>query len=210
MNKMKIIGVLCFLLIFSCNKTDEIENIPVQVCENQSEMHFYGIINDSLKCFNEGVNNYQRYFGTTHNPLEGNLPLSRFVLGLDTSPITAGDEFIYLYTPVVNTEDIEQIKQLFPKRKLTVEERNEFKLLYFNIISVENEIPIEVEYFESNFASDLAFIEVLDFDIIQSIPHTKIKVKISLNCKLYDSSGQLKKEIVSGELTGLIYAYDYE
>lgn len=203
--KVILFGVGISFFIFSCSKMGELEPEKDNlICENQSEFHFSGIINDSLKCFNDGVNNYQRYSGSITSYFEG----SRFVIGMDTYPVGIGDEFIFLRTPVVATEDPEQISSLFPIRELTIGERSEFKLTYNNVLKVENGHPQEIDYLFGDFEDDSSKIEVLDFSITQSNPNSIFKVKIIINCKLFDRNGQLKSELVSGELTGLIYAND--
>ena len=64
--------------------------------------------------------------------------MGRFVFGINTWPLTIGYEAIFIYTPLVNTEDADKVAALFSRGKLNLEQRKDFKLYYDTIIDVDN------------------------------------------------------------------------
>lgn len=201
---------MCLLfIIISCDNEDETLPITEQKCEIQSEYFFTGIVNDTLKCFNKGINNYQWYSGGSY---QGDTINGRFMIGMDTYPVSVDDEHIFIYTPIVNTSDPEKISALFPKGMLTNDEKSNFILHYNIVTNVEEGLYPEMEYLKAKFYEESSSIEVIDFFKVSYNPiyisSSVFYIKLLINCNLYDSSGNLKYSLVSGELGGLIYSSD--
>ncbi len=198
-----IFVIVFFLFITSCNKKNDGFN---STCDNKTEFHFSGFVNNNLKCFNQDVQNYQLYIGSSGNSDEGYPPLGRYVIGMNTWPITVGDEYIILSTPVIDLEDPSKVPPIFPLRELTLNERSKFQLEYSYITSVEN-IPYEREIQTANFDNNSS-IEIISFEEVYSDTDFIFKISLLISCRLYDKFGDLKGEIKHGELTGLIYVHD--
>lgn len=198
---ISIFVIVFFLFITSCSKKNDGFN---STCDNKTEFHFSGFVNNNLKCFNQDVQNYQLYIGASG--ISDEAPLGRYMIGMNTWPVTVGDENIFLSTPVIDLEDPSKVPPIFPLRELTLNERSKFQLEYGYITSVEN-IPYEREIHTANFDNNSS-IEIISFEEIDSNTNSIFKVSLLISCKLYDKSGNLKGEIKHGELTGLIYVYD--
>lgn len=206
------LGLLFLFLSYSCSEDDGgNEPFEEQTCTILSEYYFSGYINDTLYCFNEGIDNYQRYSGSTFY-YEDTIN-AKFTIGIDTYPLSVDDKHIYLRTPLVDSYDLDKISDLFPIRKLTSDEIKLFELNYNIIVNADKKNTFERERFKCNFDDESSSIEVIDFKNVY-IPNlhsgTIFKVKLLINCTFYDSLGNIKSELVSGEMTGLIFVNDVQ
>jgi hypothetical protein len=188
------------LSFFGCDNYDE-PIYPSPFCYISSNYHFSGDIKGVSKSFINNHQNYQQYVGSTMNSVED--PMGRFVFGINTWPLTIGDEAIFIYTPLVNTEDADKVAALFPRGKLNLEQRKDFKLYYDSIIDVNN---YQYERLEGKFDENSS-IEICKIEkVYSSSGYTNYKIRMIFNCKLYNVglNGESKGVIKSGEITGLI------
>jgi hypothetical protein len=190
-------GLTTIVLLFACRKEPK-EKI---LCYNQTECHFSGIVNGIVKCFNEGINNYQGYSGTN---LSGDLKFGSILIGMNTYPVRVGDENIYLVTPIIEVKNLDQIDSIFPVRKLTQEEISNFKIYYELITETNNNFPVRYSTLTGKLNKDSS-IEIVSFEATNTNSYTLVKIKLRISCKLYDSSNMQTGEIKSGELAGKIY-----
>ncbi|TXG35621.1 hypothetical protein [Seonamhaeicola maritimus] len=209
---MKKILTLIVLTVFffTCSETVKEETAIVEEspCRNAKEFHFSGYINDDVKCFNDGIQDYQRYSG---GEVEGHeAPIGRFVMGMDTWPVNNGDEALFIYTPKANTKDVEDIKAKLPLGELSLEQRQEFLLRYRVVLDVADIHNMKTHQLNAKFDNDSS-INIYKIEELHNYlfyTGTILKVSMLISCNLYDRDNNLAGEIRSGDFTGLIYVDD--
>lgn len=195
---------LILLLFFtSCSKDIVSEDDHVPTCEIKTDYYFSGKINGEQKCFDSGIQNYQKYVGTYTNYRDSLPPYGSFVIGIDTNPISVNDEHLHLYSPITNLEDPSEIPYKFPIRELTSKERSEFKLKFVQITGMEDGLVTETQWLDGIFDDD-STIEVISFEEFERSTSILYKVCIGFNCNLYNDNGELTGIIEDGELKGEI------
>jgi hypothetical protein len=123
---------------------------------------------------------------------------------MDTYPAKAWDERIFLITPYVDIKNLKQIDSILPVRKLTREERSNYKIYYDLITETYDGFPAKYTTMTGIFNKDSS-LEIVSFQATNTNAYTLVKVKLRFSCKLYDSIDRQIGEIKSAELAGKIY-----
>lgn len=207
----------CFLvvgiLLNSCNKDEDIfpnkpdlKDSDISKFYNPDDFYFTGIINDRYFHLTEGKNNYQHYSGSQSSSSEGMLPMGRFYSGIDTYPVSVGDEMLFIISPLVDMSSKDQIKAMFSKRVLTLEEKREYILRYGKVMKAENGIPEIIENYYGTFDEN-SKLEITSFREQISIDAVTFQIAFQFECKLFDENKVLKGEIKQGEMVTLAYLW---
>ena len=193
--------IFFFLIICACDNDDESQE--VEVCSVLEDNHFIGYIDGDLKEFVEGEKNYQRYVG---GEIEGiDAPKGRFVFGINTWPLNAGDESAFMYTPKINTEDFNEVVAVFPIGELNLWQRKNFRFRYTVLDKVEGHI---IRVLEGRFDENSS-IEVCSLSLIPNTgSNIFYSVSLEFSCNLYTLDGELKGQLTNGSMTGVIHVYN--
>lgn len=202
---IKKVSIFCLALIvfyffFGCADNDDPNDLKNTSCNVSQDYHFKGSVNGLIKSFVAGSKNYQRY---GHSEVEGSeAPKGLFVFGINTWPLSIGDESIFMYTPKVNTTDPADIALAFPLGELSASQRKEFRVLYKVLLDVDN---YRTNTLEGKFDADSS-IQICNIESVAGLgTNTQLRVRMIFSCKLYSLDGELKGEIENGKITGLIH-----
>ncbi|TYA71617.1 hypothetical protein [Seonamhaeicola marinus] len=208
----RLTTILISIFFVACNTPDakqEEDDILQALCLNSAEFHFSGYINDEVKCFSDGLGNYQRYSG---GAIEGHEdPIGVFTMGINTWPLNNGDEAIFINTPKVDTKNANDVIAKLPIGELPLQQRQEFHLWYRvidQIRDVSNMITTELEAkFDENSAITITEVEKENNDLYDG---TTLKVSMTISCRLYDQDDKMSGSIESASFTGRIYVNDID
>ncbi len=118
-----------------------------------------------------------------------------------------GDEWVLILTPEMNTEDPSDVMEKLPLGELTLLQRRDFIVRYQVVTGVDTP---KTEVLLGKFDNDSSIL-IYDLELVDYLPgasNTQFKISMLFSCKLYDTDGNLKGEIKSGDVTGIISLFD--
>ncbi|MFC2117333.1 hypothetical protein ACFLTI_02495 [Bacteroidota bacterium] len=192
-----LISIIC--LFFSCEGRED------GPCEIKSDYYFTGLVFSEEICLNDGHDGVGINCGFYPNAV-GDPDRGTYRFGLDTEPVLRFDRWISFVTPEVYKTNFTYLWEIFePGIKFFTDpstlSNKKFDFEYTMITSVMTNIPALTHYFTIYGDQSGSTLQVLEREEITEpgSEYRDFRVKMIINCKLYNQNGAYQGEILDLE-----------